>query len=683
MKNYKNIIEYNFLKNLFFLIVLISFSILIFILISFRFDFVQSQTTEVSIPMCSSPNNLVIIPGRWQSYRFLVTASSSGSLSYIPWYFSTTSNRENIVTASDTWMVFNKGLILSGPSNNFTSAGSLYFRDLTKSTGSGTSSRYNEFSIFMPTSSNNLVFYYNDVVRNTSNTVLTISTSGQLIIPNNLFSNNIISNNIIVNRNISALNALSIGTTALGDKIYIFSTSSDQYINIESGSTGGNLKLGSLFNPPEAVIRFKEILKIFYSNSASPILTINNNRKIGVNTSIPEVALDIKGDLRASGDIMTNNRFCLGSNCIDRWPTGGGISGGGTTDFLPLWTSNSYLGNSILKQISTNNAPYIENKGRGIISREFCIMTGNNNLSCLSNWPNRPAVAHFYSFTVGPKYWAPFLSNLIDTTTEDEVSNIDPYIRPTDTSKYNRNIGNGYPYLNLRDIITRIGVNPNNPLATKWFILGYSYRQVYKNVLTSLFIKEGDNLYPVTRITKTSNLDGDWDEVFVYCRYRQETGSNEVIKYDTTDQSLCENIRNGRRSGFTIESYTYAKKTATLRGYVVLDLNFEPARQRNVCTKKDYLNPMSVASWGTPSVIHLRVNNYRYPNLNNDPCVDESRRPNLHSLIMGRFRVNPYPNVSSSDYRYIDPSNIDEFNTTSIDFYVVIEDLGVAELLSY
>lgn len=676
MKNFKKIKVYNFSKNLFFLIFLISF----FILNSLELNLAQGQSNN--IPMCSSPNNLLVIPGNWQSNKFLISGINPGSLTYIPWYFDSTPNMGNIVTASNTWFITNRGLILSGPSGNFSSAGALYFRDLNKSTGTSKSMRYNEFSIFMTTSTNDLSFHYNDALRNISRIVLTISTSGKLIVPNEIFSSN-----ITTNRNISVLENISIGTTTLRDKIYLYSPDSDQYINIESGNNRSNLKIGTLFNPPEVNIRFKEILKIFYGSNANPILTINNNQRIGVNTSTPQTTLDVRGDFRASGDVIAGNRFCLGNNCINNWPSSGGnISGAGTTNYLPLWTSNNYLGNSVLRQITYSrnniNLTGIENRLGGIISKEFCIRTDNGDLSCLTNWPNRPAVAFFYRYVTGHEYWPSFLSNLISST-EINVSNQDPYIRPG-SPNYNPNIGHGYPYLELHDIINRIGVDPNDPYSTKWFILGYSYRQVYTNRLTALFIEEGDNLNPWKRYTKRiqDGLDpNNPDDVLVYCHYRSPNGAIYVTK----DKNECFNIRDGQLTNYDIVSFTYAEKNSNIRGYVVLDLRYEPANQRIVCTKRNYLNSMSIASWGKPSVINLRINSPIYPNLDNDPCVDyRNRRPNLHSLVMGRFRVKPYPTTSTTHPDYISSSPIIDFlNNNNTNFKVVIKSLGIVELLSY
>lgn len=650
-----------------FRIFLITISFLGVFIVLFNLSLAQGST----IPMCTSPNNLLILPGTWQPNRILMTDNNAGVLRLADiYFFDNIINQGPILIASGTWFNLNRGLILSGPSgNNFSVAGALYFRDLNKVKNKS----YNEFSISMTSTTNDLIFLYKDALNNNrTNRVMTISRDGNLIISN-----------------IFALNNLSIGTTTMVDKLYLYSTGS-QYINLDSNN-GGNLKIGTLFNPAEAVMRFKEVFKVFYSNNNNPILTITNS-KIGINTTIPNKTLDVLGDIQASGNISANS-FCLGNNCINSWPSGGGggIGGNGTQNYIPKWSGPTSLTNSVLREITypRNNTSLqgIENyRGGGFIAKEFCFRTDAGDLSCINAWPNRPAVAHFYRYIIGHEYWQQDLFNRMITSAEISVTNTDPYIRPT-SPNYDYNLGKGYPYLRLHDIIARIGVDPNNPYATKWFILGYAYRQPYTNRLTAVFIEEGDNLNPWKRYTKTPTSSNglnpnNSNDVLVYCHYQANNGAIYVSK----DQNECASIRDGQIPGYSIISYTYAESQANIKGYVSLDIRLEPAWQRTVCTKRDYLNSMSVASWGDPGVINLRVNGYRYPNLDNDPCVDlrNNRRPNLHSLIMGRFRVNPYPTSSTTDPSYISPTPISNFlNHSSANFTVVIKSLGIVELLNY
>lgn len=496
----------------YFLLISVILLIAIFVNLSFAQGQGQGQGQRFDIPMCVSPNNLLIIPGNWQSNKFLISNATPGSLKYVPnWEFKTTSTG-NILNASNTWIILDKGLILSGPSNNFPPAGAMYFRDLNKSTRTSGSTKYNEFSFFMSSSSNDLIFHYNDVLRNASITVLTISTSGDII-----------------------------------------------------------------------------------------------------------------------------------------------------------------------------------NKRGRIISREFCLRTDSGTSSCLTSWAHSPAVPHFIRFIMGPEYWDQDLINRLITSTERSVSRDDPYIRPG-SSNYDRNIGNGYPYLKLHDIINRIGIDPDNRFSTKRFILGYGYRQVYTNRLTALFIEEGDNSSPMARYSVTSYPfePSSSDDVFVYCHYRKTTTTGAII-YMTRDKNICNNIRDGGESyynNYEITSYTFAQKNTSTKGWIFLYISLEPAQQRTVCTKRNYLNPLLISSWGNPRIINLRIGAYRYPNLEGDPCLDNinniNRMPNLNSLIMGRFIVVPYPTTTTTSRDYIEPTDITTFlNNTSTNFTYVIKSLGVVELLSY
>jgi hypothetical protein len=636
------------------------FSLFLILLIFLFFNFflkVHSQSQQNQIPICSAPNNLLVVNGTWSSGNFLMTSSTPGVL--VPGSLSFSSN--NNIINSQSWLSLTKGLILAGPSSNFNYAGALYFRDLNKR--SATSGNYNEFIIYMSSSGNNLIFRYLNALQNTSQTALTLTNQGTLS------SNNLIS-----------FNRISIGTTTLSDKLYLFSNlNSTNTIHLDTDG-GGNLKIGT--NILGSFLRFKEFLNIYYYNNTYPLLTINNNQKIGINNNNPQYTLDVSGDINSTNRIISNT-FCLGNNCITSWPQGGGgLSGAGTANYIPRWTGTYSLGNSIIQQISNNQ---IEILNGDIIARQFCFKTQNNSLDCLNSWPNRPAVPYFHKYVLGHEYWENFLTtDLINVQQETNVSNQDPYIRPGNTN-YDNSIGKGHPYLSLRDIIQRIGFDPNNSFATKWFILGYSYRQPYENVLSALFIEEGDNLNPWKRYSKTPTSTGGLDpnnsnDVFVYCYY--QNNSTGAI-YGTSDYDYCQSIRNNNRPGYQIINYTYTERNANIRGYVNLEIRLEPARQRLACSKRDYLNSMLLATWGDPRVINLRVNNPRYPNLDNDPCVDNNRRVNMHSLIMGRFIVNPYPTNSITDPRYISSTPISNFNTTSTDFKVVIKSLGVVRYLPY
>jgi hypothetical protein len=55
-----------------------------------------------------------------------------------------------------------------------------------------------------------------------------------------------------------------------------------------------------------------------------------------------------------AGDWITSNKgFCIGSSCITQWPTGGGITGSGSANYIPIWTGATSLGNSVIYQSSS------------------------------------------------------------------------------------------------------------------------------------------------------------------------------------------------------------------------------------------------------------------------------------------------------------------------------------------
>lgn len=76
--------------------------------------------------------------------------------------------------------------------------------------------------------------------------------------------------------------------------------------------------------------------------------------KLGIGVKNPENSLEVKGKIHATGDICTdlNGGKCLSE--IYSFPpiafAGGGISGSGLANVIPIWTNSTTLGNSILSQ---------------------------------------------------------------------------------------------------------------------------------------------------------------------------------------------------------------------------------------------------------------------------------------------------------------------------------------------
>ncbi len=85
-------------------------------------------------------------------------------------------------------------------------------------------------------------------------------------------------------------------------------------------------------------------------------LTIDPNGRVGIGIRNPRYSLQVAGRIQASGDICTN---LAGGRCLSTIPLGGappsvaptaGVEGSGTANYLPIWTDEATLGNSIIYQ---------------------------------------------------------------------------------------------------------------------------------------------------------------------------------------------------------------------------------------------------------------------------------------------------------------------------------------------
>jgi len=155
------------------------------------------------------------------------------------------------------------------------------------------------------------------------------------------------------------------------------------------GSAGGLAGAGGVANRVARFISAGQIgnasISDFYNLGAA--VTIDANGRVGIGTGAPKAKLEVAGDLittgrvgigiedlayplhvqgriQATGDICTN---LAGGRCLSTLPVGGGggwvtaaaaavagIGGSGSTNYLPIWTSSSALGNSILYQDGGN-----------------------------------------------------------------------------------------------------------------------------------------------------------------------------------------------------------------------------------------------------------------------------------------------------------------------------------------
>ena len=652
--------------------ILISILNLIIFVIYNVFLFSQAQSQSRNLPICVAPGRILVFDSnQWLGENYLIISSSTpGVLTKSQAIIENISN--NIISIRNLRLFDIKegGISLGDPFINFNN-----LRQASRTD-------YNKFVLNLNTSTNIFSLIWRQVTPTPSTiSIFSVNTSG-------LFQIN--SGNLSVNKNIFVTNKIHIGTTTeYPHSFLIISTSpsfiiagnnnlNSNYLRIEAPGSAGNNNV---------LFRFNEKLGFYYQQNNFPILFLSNNM-IGINNNNPVYSLDVSGNIRATGNIRTDGQFCLGQNCISSWPQGGGgnISGSGIVNRLARWTGNNTLGNSSI--IEDPNTNLIEALNKDIVARKFCFRTQNNDLACLSSWPDRPKIGVKLDYKTGIDYPIPqsLLNYLSNNSSEPNVAWRDPFIRPGNP-QYDQNIGNGNPYISLRDIILNVGTDPYNPLLTKWFPLAYSYRQPFTNLPTTIFIVEGDNLNPWKRYTKTTsspeglNPDNN-DDVFVYCHYQSQ---NRAV-YVSGSKSFCDEVRNGQRSGYTIISYTYAERNASIRGYVLFDLRLEPARLRNVCTKRDYLDVLTIATWGSYNILNSRYGNFRYPNLENDPCYDPNtgRRVNMHSLLMARFRVMPYPTSDVNSPNYIEPTPIINFlQDQRANFIVVVKEAGIVELRQY
>ncbi|RKY29583.1 MAG: hypothetical protein DRP74_08595, partial [Candidatus Omnitrophota bacterium] len=81
-------------------------------------------------------------------------------------------------------------------------------------------------------------------------------------------------------------------------------------------------------------------------------------KDVGIGVKNPAYPLDVKGKIHATGDICTDLR---GGKCLSQLSAsapfvvgGGGISGSGSINYLPIWTDSDSLGNSIVSQSGTS-----------------------------------------------------------------------------------------------------------------------------------------------------------------------------------------------------------------------------------------------------------------------------------------------------------------------------------------
>jgi Chaperone of endosialidase len=128
--------------------------------------------------------------------------------------------------------------------------------------------------------------------------------------------------------------------------------------------------------------------------NANP-MTIMNTGYIGIGKTPGSFLLDVNGQVNATG-------YCInGANCINTWPSGGGgMSGSGTTNYIPVFNGATSLTNSIIQQsgssIGIGKTPsYNLDVAGTVYASSYIYAAGtvysNGTAVCQSNGTNCPA----------------------------------------------------------------------------------------------------------------------------------------------------------------------------------------------------------------------------------------------------------------------------------------------------
>lgn len=158
---------------------------------------------------------------------------------------------------------------------------------------------------------------------------------------------------------------VGIGTTAPASKLHVrVANGTNDAITIDSPSTN-NIVIGGLATGVTYIRSFEGSFEIGNSFSSGDLrlkagnaeaMRITSAGNVGINETAPSQKLHVSGNIRVTGAYYdsansagTSGQILSSTGTGTAWiaaPSGGGVSGSGTTNYVTKWTSGSAVGNS-------------------------------------------------------------------------------------------------------------------------------------------------------------------------------------------------------------------------------------------------------------------------------------------------------------------------------------------------
>lgn len=119
----------------------------------------------------------------------------------------------------------------------------------------------------------------------------------------------------------------------------------------------------------QAYMRFSTDGNLYFYNANTSgtrveTMTLTNGGSVGIGTTAPSQLLHVSGNIRVTGAYYdsansagTSGQILSSTGTGTAWiaaPSGGGVSGSGTTNYVTKWTSGSAVGNSVMYDNGTN-----------------------------------------------------------------------------------------------------------------------------------------------------------------------------------------------------------------------------------------------------------------------------------------------------------------------------------------